>query len=137
MTLFQKGCFTLRSGKKSGYKIECDALTEADWAGIAEAMFEEDLLPKFSATWGVPRGGVPLAAALNAYCTNDPSAPHLICEDVVTTGGSMERYRKILEDDPQLLQPPGGYVGVVFIARGKCPGWVRPLFQMALPRMGS
>ena len=29
--LFQQGDFTLHSGERSGFKIECDALTSHDW----------------------------------------------------------------------------------------------------------
>ena len=43
----------------------------------------------------------------------------LIVEDVVTTGGSMERIRA-----DRLA------VGVCVFARGPCPWWVTPLFQM-------
>jgi orotate phosphoribosyltransferase len=134
VTLFQAGDFTLRSGRKSGYKIECDALTPADWEGIAAMVAEEGLLPPFSAVSGVPRGGLPFANALARFATRDPAAPVLICEDVVTTGASMERWRRALAEDPQLIPPRGGYIGVCFIARGKCPDWVTPVLQQPTGR---
>jgi hypothetical protein len=129
--LFQEGDFTLRSGKKSRYKIECDALGERDWAGIAAAIMEEKLLPTFRQAIGVPRGGVPFAKAMNMHAKAG-AHPILICEDIVTTGGSMERFRQtqIIGTQSTLMSD---YIGVVFIARGKCPDWVTPLLQMRLP----
>jgi hypothetical protein len=53
----------------------------------------------------------------------------LVAEDVVTTGGSIERYIMAMKDDPQTVFP-AQYVGVCVFARGKCPPWVTPLFTM-------
>lgn len=128
--LFQTGDFTLRSGKKSRYKVECDALTAEDWAGIAAAIMEEKLLPPFSGVGGVPRGGLPLADAMRRYVTPD-ARTCLVCGDIVTTGGSMERYKKQLQYAPAVTGFDR-YVGVCFIARGKCPDWVIPFLRMPL-----
>lgn len=129
MTLFQAGEFTLNSGRQSGYKIECDALGKPDWAGIAAAIMEEKLIDvPFSTVVGVPRGGVPLAKALEQYTTPDVNAL-LICEDIVTTGGSIERFRR----EHVLASQWDAIRGVCFIARGKCPDWIVPLLQMRLP----
>jgi len=46
MNLFQLGKITLNSGKKSFFKIECDALTEEDWDCLAEIAMEE-VIPGF------------------------------------------------------------------------------------------
>lgn len=129
--LFQKGDFTLRSGKKSAYKIECDSLTFADWEGIAAGIMEEKLIDvPFSTAVGVPRGGVPLANALGSYVTPGVNTL-LICEDVVTTGGSIEKFRRehVLDSNWDAIR------GVVFIARGKCPDWVVPFLQQPLPTL--
>lgn len=129
--LFQAGDFTLRSGKKSRYKVECDALTKADWEGIAAAVMEERVVPEpFGVTEGVPRGGVPLADAMRRYAT--PGCPTvLFCEDVVTTGGSLLRWLKVLQDDPQCLwmTPQTPFLGVCLLARGPHPSWVHPLLR--------
>jgi orotate phosphoribosyltransferase len=127
VNLVMAGDFTLRSGKKSGYKVECDALTTADWEGIAAAIVEEGILPPFSGVSGVPRGGIPLADAMRKYVTPE-ARTLLICEDIVTTGGSMERWREELRRDPAVKFDD--YVGVCFIARGRCPDWVKPLLRM-------
>lgn len=90
MNLFQTGDFTLASGAKSTWKIECDALSPEDWDGLAAMMV--DVLPLlFGSVYGVPRGGMPLAAALQPYAS-DHSGTILVVDDVWTTGGSMERY---------------------------------------------
>lgn len=88
--LFQVGQFTLASGAAASWKIECDALTEADWAGLAAMAV--DLLPPFCFVAGVPRGGLPFAEALRPYGTGDPFDPALVADDVWTTGGSIKRH---------------------------------------------
>jgi orotate phosphoribosyltransferase len=123
--LFQTGDFTLASGRKSSWKIECDALTPADWAGLA-AMAAQ-VLPPFREVFGVPRGGVPFGLALDHYV--DPKAKLiLIAEDVCTTGGSITRYR-----DSAINAWGGGpehFIGVCAFARGPCPPWVTPLLVL-------
>lgn len=129
--MFLAGEFVLRSGRLSRWKIECDALTPDDWAGLAAIAAE--ILPPFGVVEGVPRGGVPFADALRQYsrgcsasyshpphdwCLGEP-LPLLIAEDVCTTGESMERFR-------------GGRtaIGVCAFSRGAHPDWVIPLFRM-------
>lgn len=127
--LFRAGVFTLASGATSDFKIECDALTPADWAGLAVMALPH--LPPFGQAVGVPRGGLPFAAALARHIT--PRCHRvLVCEDVVTTGESLKGYVKTLRDDPQALWM-GKYtqvVGVCVFARGPCPAWVTPLFRL-------
>lgn len=134
-TLFQSGDFTLNSGAKSTWKIECDALTEGDWEGLAQ-LVRQTVVP-FCAVYGVPRGGMSLAKALSQYETGDKQNPVLIVDDVWTTGGSWRRYRdKLIEVwDPHSSRPiallKSYYIGVVVFARGEVtePGVVA-LFQM-------
>jgi orotate phosphoribosyltransferase len=112
--LFRTGDFTLRSGAKSRWRIECEALTSEDWHALA--LMASEILPPFGAVEGVPRGGLAFALALRRYGT---SGPVLIAGDVVTTGGSMERARAGRDA-----------VGVAVFARGVFPSWVTPLFVM-------
>lgn len=112
--LFQIGDFTLASGAKSGWKIECDGISPDEWLALAKIASE--ILPPFGAVEGVPRGGIPFADALCSYATEGPL---LICEDVVTTGGSMERQRAGRDA-----------IGVAVFARWVCPSWVTPIFTM-------
>lgn len=127
--LFQRGEFVLNSGAVSGWKIECDALTDADWDGVA-AMARQ-LVPQFSAVTGVPRGGLKLEERLKPFATPG-TGPHLIVDDVLTTGGSMEKVRKevFLRDGIDENQRFQYCTGVVLFARGQCPWWVRAIFQM-------
>lgn len=127
--LFQTGDFTLRSGKKSKWKIECDALSPDDWAGLAAMAVE--ILPPFRLARGVPRGGLPFAEALERYATGRMCDPILIAEDVCTTGGSMVRFRHHTSGvgDGQPV-PVSEYIGVCVFAREPTwPDWVRPLFH--------
>ncbi len=124
--LFATGDFVLASGAKSSWKLECDALTPGDWEGLARIASE--VLPPFRSAVGVPRGGLPFALALGRYATGAAEHPVLLCEDVVTTGGSIVRYRNELEDNAAPWV--SSYIGVCVFARGKCPGWVTPLFRM-------
>ncbi len=122
MSLFQSGEFTLASGGVSNFKIECDSLTPDDWTALA-AMASE-ILPPFGAVRGVPRGGVPFAHALWKYAT--PHCPTLlIAEDVVTSGGSIERFLKGTE-----VGSFARVVGVCAFARGVVPEWVTPVFVL-------
>ncbi len=118
MTLFQQGAFNLHSGESSKWKIECDALTLKDWRTLA-LMIVEHAEP-FRAVVGVPRGGLPLAKALQPFAT---SGPVLIVDDVLTTGNSI---LKVMHAH-NLGEPLQAWV--VF-ARGPCPSGINALFQM-------
>ena len=91
-------------------------------------MMAVERLPQFGPVYGVPRGGLPFANALRVHATPGCEAA-LIAEDVVTTGGSIERYVRSMKDDPQIVFP-ARYFGVCVFARGECPRWITPLFSM-------
>lgn len=104
--LFQRGDFTLSSGRKSHFKIECDALTDADWAALAETFFEA-----YGGGWGavegVPRGGLAFARHLSKYsmtreeCLKERSlyawVDVLVVDDVATTGNSLRGLAQAFE----------------------------------------
>ena len=92
MNLFQEVDFTGHSGDQLHWKIECDALSDSDWKCLARMISEVEKRP-FQAAIGIPRGGVKLGTFLNHYGTGDPKHPYLICDDVLTTGGSMNEYK--------------------------------------------
>lgn len=110
--LFVNGELTSHSGLSLPYKIECDALSDAEIATIAAEVARRIT---FQEVIGVPRGGLRLAAALERYRSDTGGL--LIVDDVLTTGRSMEELR-------------AGHIaqGVVIFARGPCPTWVTPLF---------
>ncbi len=122
MNLFRLGDFTLSSGEASPFKIDCDALSDEDWAAVAAMLAEQ--LPPFYSVDGVPRGGLKLAEAMRKYVRRG-GGKHLIVDDVLTTGGSIARWRQ--------RYPGCQVIGAVLFARGPAPSWVTPLFRMAEP----
>ncbi len=117
--MFELGKFTLHSGETSEFKIDCDSLTDADIEAIAYVMHWA--LPQFGRVEGVPRGGLRLAKALEKYCRPGWTR-WLFVDDVLTTGESM----KVARGDRF------NAVGAVIFARGECPHWIWPLFQMKM-----
>lgn len=115
MNLFQNGIFILNSGQRALWKIECDALTCDDWETLA--FIASKLIGPFGFALGVPRGGHMLARFMERYATGGPP---LICDDVLTTGGSMERFRA---DYPTAN-------GLVAFARQTPPPWIKAIFTM-------
>ena len=91
--LFQKVDFKSHAGLDLSWKIEMDALSDKEWMCIAHMIVE--LSDPFQAAIGIPRGGLKLSGYLNDYgSTQRESDPYLIVDDVMTTGGSMEEYKK-------------------------------------------
>lgn len=93
MSLFRHDPFTSHSGRKLDVKIECDALTEEDWEALAFIAAKH--IGSFRTALGVPRGGVPFARALlqHPHDDHDFGLPTIICDDVYTTGNSMNEYK--------------------------------------------
>lgn len=119
MTLFEQGDFTLHSGGKSKYRINCDRLADEDIALVAERLAE--LLPPFSSVEGIPTGGLRLAEAMKRYYATGPGV-HVIVDDVWTTGASMIAAR-------DAYTGPEPVFGAVIFRRGltgSCPDWVYP-----------
>lgn len=114
--LFQLGDFKLASGAESKWKIDCDSFYFDDWEALA--YIASINIPSFGKVEGVPRGGIPFAKSLEKYI--DPTSDILlIAEDVVTTGGSMERFRNGRDA-----------IGVAVFSRySVCPNWIFPLFK--------
>lgn len=118
MSLLQWGDFIGHSGDLLHFKIECDALTDADWEAAAHLVLERVPEP-FSEVEGVPRGGLKLARPLERYATRNGLHLPLIVDDVWTTGGSMEAHRAGRDA-----------IGAVLFARNPVAAWVRPVFQL-------
>lgn len=110
MSLFQLGKFRSHSGVELDWKIECDALTDDDWAALA-AIVARRLT--FRRVVGIPRGGLKFAAALERHVSVDGMFV-VIVDDVLTTGQSLEKmYERLRAEDAD--QP---LLGLVVFARG-------------------
>lgn len=136
MKLFQSGDFVLSSGRKSNFKIDCDALTDEDIEALA-SIFRKKLACSWhgaaaSIICPVPSGGNRLALALGRRRRDGThikiihGAPVLVAEDVFTTGRSMEAER---------LKHQEPVRGVVIFARAPCPEWITPLWTSPLLQM--
>jgi hypothetical protein len=115
--LFQTGFFKLHSGSTSNWKICCENLTTDDWDTLA--LMASEILPSFGSVEGVPTGGLKFADALRKYQT---TGPLLICDDVLTTGDSINKQRA---DRPAY--------GIVVFSRTPyffTFGWIWVLMQM-------
>jgi len=125
LTLFQRADFTSHSGVALSWKIDCDALTDDDIEALAH--MAGDRIGQYHRVIGVPRGGLRLAAAMERLPNLNPADNRvLIVDDVLTTGRSMNEARMALGEEGMWWRA----VGLVIFARGPCPVWVRPLFQM-------
>ena len=83
--------FTMHSGEKTFFKIECDALTEEEINTFALLITSK---VRFSGLVGIPRGGIRITEALKKYTLSYAlSTTTLIVDDVFTTGFSMEEER--------------------------------------------
>lgn len=118
------GWFASHSGFQLPWKVDCDALAQRDWEGLAKLIAWKFA---FRSVYGIPRGGSQLARALDKYVDLSVDAegrhyPVLIVDDVLTTGRSF-RNAKAMLGNPDCL-------GVVVFARGECPNWVWPIFRV-------
>ena len=122
--LFIEEDFIGHSGGQLHWKIEMDALEDAEWKCIARMIKEYQQVP-FQAAIGIPRGGLKLSGFLNEYSTQNSKDPYLIVDDVLTTGVSMEEFKRTRQ-----WRNPSKYIGWVVFSRNRPPDWVRVLFQM-------
>jgi len=124
MNIFQEVDFKSHSGLDLSWKIECDGVSKKEWKCLTEMIMDYEKRP-FQSAIGIPRGGVVLGSYLNQYSTENPDDPVLIVDDVLTTGGSMEEFKR-----ERMFRNPTKYIGWVIFARGFPPQWCRALFQM-------
>lgn len=119
MSIFKHGNFTLHSGEKSVWKIDCDDLTAEDWDTLA--LMGHRAVGVFSDVVCGSGAATQFAFALERY--QSYNGPLLIVDDVLTTGATMEKLRM------EAGLPGLTAKGLVAFARGPCPDWVRPLFR--------
>ena len=120
--LFVDGQFTSHSGLPLFWKIECEALTPADWDTVARVVARR---MRFGRVWGIPRGGTLFADALRPYCTYGEE-DELVADDVWTSGRSMNEFKRSWSPHRGELH------GVVLFRRGPAtiPAWVHPVFGL-------
>jgi hypothetical protein len=123
INLFQSVDFKSHAGLDLTWKIEMDAITAPEWFTLSQMILE--LSEPFREAIGIPRGGMELGSRLNQYGTGNKTDPILIVDDVLTTGGSMEEFRR-----KRAFRNPTNYIGWVVFARGYPPSWCKALFQM-------
>ena len=121
--LFQKVNFKSHAGLDLTWKIEMDALSRDEWECIAEMIIE--LSVPFREAVGIPRGGTILGTLLNQHGTGKREHPICIVDDVLTTGGSMNEFKR-----KRQWRNATKYIGWVVFARSRPPDWVNALFQM-------
>lgn len=110
--------FTMHSGEEAFFKIECDALTDEEIETFALLISKKI---EFGSVYGIPRGGVRIQNALLKYKTPS-SLTHLIVDDVLTRGTSME--------DTRSLCSHVDIKGCVLFARKQPPEWVEAVFRL-------
>ena len=121
--LFQSVNLKSHSGLDLTWKIEMDALQDGEWFTIKKMIMERT--PPFKEAVGIPRGGIKLGDLLNEHSTGREEDPICIVDDVLTTGGSMEEFKRTRQ-----WRDPSKYIGWVVFARTAPPDWVNVLFQM-------
>jgi|TARA_B100001093_G_scaffold462228_1_gene477290 hypothetical protein len=125
--LFQQSNFKSHAGLDLTWKIECDAISDAEWECFAR-MISEIETRQFSKVVGIPRGGVKLQNALSNYVSGDANDPILIVDDVWTTGTSFREFTEIqtIKDDIEQKD----WFGWCIFARTMTDSKVSALFQM-------
>jgi orotate phosphoribosyltransferase len=86
--LFRHGTFALHSGGVTQFLINAQALTESDLVALATLV--APALRPFGSVYGIPRGGVRFAKALEPFIDMEGRGPRLIVDDVLTTGASFD-----------------------------------------------
>ena len=121
-SLIQLGKFTLNSGKESDFKLVADEFINDNLDGLVQLV--RRMVGPYGDVYGVPRGGCVIAEELKKYNASVLTNTVLIVDNVLTTGGSMKQARELMSGKYEFI------VGAVLFARGPCPPWIAPLFQM-------
>ena len=129
MDLFQKVDFISHAGIPMSWKIECDAISNDEWAALAKMIMEYQTEP-FRAAIGIPRGGVKFADALNKYASGVPTDEVMVVDDVYTTGTS---FREFIAENYPMWTMQQGFRWCVFARKPSDTvqgGFVKALFTM-------
>ena len=127
MSLFQWGNFTLHSGMQTWWRIDCDNLTNSEIHLLAKLIAEKvGTYHEVSCPESHPGSAVHgLKAALLQYREPRYAGKKimLLVDDVLTSGATMQHIKDLNNKYYE-------YKGAVIFARGLCPDWVTPIFQM-------
>lgn len=122
MSLFNKGIYSLFSGRASAWKIDCSAFQDDDWECLTNLVLERH--PNFCHVHGVTTYGVELASRLSIYST---TGNILIVEDILNVE-IMQNIRKWYRSRDEFhFKEVDGFV---IFACMPCPKWVRALWQL-------
>jgi len=129
--LFQWGDFTLHSGEKSWWRIDCDNMNDSELAIIARLMANKVGLFNGVSIPNSHPGSAVHRLKQYVYEHAEPRIMsegiiYLVVDDVLTTGSSMEERRSSILKGGNIAEVKG----TVIFARGKCPEWVTPIFQL-------
>ena len=131
MSLFQWGRFNSSAGKQLNWKFDCDFLTDGDWEALGRMAWEKmddraglDFVPADDKK----SGNANKFAAAIAACGGliKPTFPCIV-DDVWTTGKTMETKKRQLV---KLGHNANKIIGVVVLARGPYPAWVKPVLKL-------
>lgn len=126
-TLFKQIDFISHSGYNLKWKIECDALSDEELETLASVIktkieneYSQHLIYEIV---GIPTGGLRIAKQLKKKIkVSKYGTLVIIIDDVLTTGKSMEEYKKQFKYFRCL--------GFVLFARGTPNEWIKPVFQL-------
>ncbi len=127
-TLFKQIDFISHSGYNLKWKIECDALSDEELetlASVIKTKIENEYFRyAIKEIVGIPTGGLRIAECLKKQIKIDELLGTLviIVDDVLTTGKSMEEYKK--------WYSAYSCLGFVLFARGTPNKWIKPVFQL-------
>ena len=103
MDLFQEYNYVGHAGGNLTWKIECDAITDAEWKVLATVLLQYEKRP-FRVAVGIPRGATKLGNILNEFATGEPQHPVLVVDDVYTTGTSFREFKAKHYKDEHIIQ---------------------------------
>lgn len=122
MDLFQEYNYVGHAGGNLTWKIECDAITDAEWKVLATVLLQYEKRP-FRVAVGIPTGATTLGNILNEFATGEPQHPVLVVDDVYTTGTSFREFKKEHYEDEHIIQ------WVIFARKPTSPD-INALFTM-------
>lgn len=108
-------------GHTKDWSIDTSELTNDDWDCLANLILERN--PNFSQVHGIMPTGNQLEYRLSRKTT---TGGVLVVDGVLKTGKTMEEARTYCTKHYRTHE----IQGAVIFARGPCPRWIKPIFQL-------